>query len=151
MNSQFFLRIGPPKIYKAFILLMLIIGVLPIKPIVGFPWNLSGVPFLFLGIYIATKAKRMFKKSKTPTSPIATATQLHQNGIYKLTRNPMYLGIIIGLTGIALLSGRVINLIFPWLYFAIMDRLFITKEEANLKKKFGEHFLDYKRRVRKWI
>lgn len=151
MNSQILFKIGPPNLYKAFILLMLIIRALPLKPIIGFPWNLSGLPLLFFGIYVAVMTKKLFKKSKTPISPNASPTQLHQNGFYKFTRNPMYLGIVIGLVGIALLTTRVINLVFPLIYFFIMDKLFIIKEEANLEKEFGRQFLDYKRKTRRWI
>lgn len=151
MNSQILFKIGPPNLYKTFIILMLMIGVLPMKPIIGFPWNLLGLPILFFGIYVSLKAKKQFQKSKTPISPNASPTQLHQNGLYKITRNPMYLGIVIGLIGIALLSTRVTNLVFPIIYFFIMDRFFIIKEEANLEKEFGERFLDYKRKVRRWI
>ncbi len=127
------------------------IGVLPVKPIIGFPWNLIGLPVLLFGIYLSLKAKKQFKKSKTPISPNASPTQLHQRGLYKFTRNPMYLGIVIGLIGIALLTTSVINLFFPLMYLAIMDRLFILQEETNLNKEFGKQFLDYKRKTRRWI
>ncbi|MCG2462915.1 isoprenylcysteine carboxylmethyltransferase family protein [Flavobacteriaceae bacterium F89] len=151
MNSQILFKIGPPNLYKTCIILMLMIGVLPIKPIIGFPWNLLGLPILFFGIYVSLKAKKQFKKSKTPILPNASPIQLHQNGLYKFTRNPMYLGIVTGLIGIALLTTRVINFVFPIIYFFIMDRLFIITEEANLKKEFGKQFLDYKRQTRRWI
>ena len=151
MNSQILYKIGPPNLYKTCIILMLMIGVLPMKPIIGFPWNLLGLPILSFGVYVSLKAKKQFRKSKTPISPNALPTQLHQNGLYRFTRNPMYLGIVIGLIGIALLTTSVINLVFPIIYFFIMDRLFIIKEEANLEKEFGKKILDYKRKTRRWI
>ena len=116
-----------------------------------FPWNITGMPALFFGMHIAIKAKKLFKETNTPISPEASPTELHQNGLYGFSRNPMYLGIVVGLLGIALLSGLLVNLTFPLIYFLIMDRLFIVREEVNLEREFGKQFLNYKRKTRRWI
>jgi|AP12_2_1047962.scaffolds.fasta_scaffold08756_2 protein-S-isoprenylcysteine O-methyltransferase Ste14 len=63
----------------------------------------------------------------------------------------MYLGIVIGLSGIAIMTGIIYNLIFPVLYLVIMDRVFIKIEEHNLEKAFEEEYILYKNKVRRWI
>ncbi len=144
-------RIGPPNIYRVFILSMLLVWVMPLQSIIVFPWAFVGLPFLFFGMYIALRAKRLFKDSDTPILPAAVPTKLHQGGLYKFTRNPMYLGIALALLGTALLTGKLINAVFPLLFCVIIDRFFIEHEEAALEKEFGEQFLSYKRKTPRWI
>lgn len=146
-----YFKINPPFVYKMFIGLMLLVWIFPSGRIIQYPLNLTGLPLLVIGICIAIKAKKLFQKTGTPISPEASPVILHKEGIYKYSRNPMYLGIVIGLAGIAILTTQIINLIFPLVYLIIMYKLFIRKEEVNLSDKFGDDFLVYKKTTRRWI
>ncbi|MEJ2194881.1 MAG: isoprenylcysteine carboxylmethyltransferase family protein [Ignavibacteriaceae bacterium] len=144
-------NINPPFLFKLFILLMVISIFLPLEKSIPLPYNLLGVILLFTGAYIAVKAKRRFQRTWTPMPPSAKPIKLHTCGLFSYTRNPMYLGIVIGLSGIAIMTGIIYNLIFPVLYLVIMDRVFIKIEEHNLEKEFEEEYILYKNKVRRWI
>lgn len=83
--------------------------------------------------------------------PFTNPTQLHQNGFFKYSRNPMYLGIAIGLLGIGVLTGFLMNLVFAVLYIILCDLLYIRHEEKNLLKIFGDKYKEYKEKTRRWI
>ena len=150
-SSTMKIKFTPPGLYKLFIVLMIISVFLPIPKQVFFPYNLAGIiPFL-IGTYIAVDTKRMFKKTQTPMAPFAEPKILHTNGIFRFTRNPMYLSISIGLAGIAVLTGFIYNLSFPIIYIIIMDIYFVKPEERKLENQFGETFRKYKNTTRRWI
>lgn len=144
-------NINPPFLFKLFILLMIASIFLPLEKSIPVPYNLFGVILLLFGIYIAVKTKRRFKRTGTPMPPSAKPLKLHTCGLFNYTRNPMYLGIVIGLLGIAIMTGIIYNLIFPILYLVIMDGFFIKLEEKNLEKSFGKEYVLYKKKVRRWI
>jgi protein-S-isoprenylcysteine O-methyltransferase Ste14 len=63
----------------------------------------------------------------------------------------MYLGMMSILLGVAIFLGSLISFAFPIIFIIIMEKLFIPLEEKNLEKKFGNQYIDYKKRVRRWI
>ena len=63
----------------------------------------------------------------------------------------MYLGIVIELIGIAIASGLLFNLFFPFIYFIIMNIYFVREEEANLENEFGNKYNEYKKETRRWV
>ena len=73
------------------------------------------------------------------------------SGPFRFTRNPMYLGMLIWLTGLAVLLGSLMAFLFPILLFLLANSLIIPLEERLMEETFGESFLDYKRRVRRWL
>jgi len=130
---------------------MLLSILLPVPKQVHFPFNFIGlVPFI-VGSYVAINTKRMFKKTSTPVSHLATPVKLHTNGIFRLTRNPMYLGISFGLAGIAILTGIISNLGFSILYLILMHIFFVGQEEDKLENEFGESYQQYKKQTRRWL
>lgn len=145
------MKISPPNLYKLFILLMLFSLFLPIPHQITFPYNLLGILLLVFGSYMAIKTKKLFKRTDTPINPIAEPMQLHTEGFFRLTRNPMYLGISIGLVGIAIITGLVYNLVIALLYLLVMDLFFVKHEEDKLEKTFGDKFRQYKKYTRRWL
>jgi len=145
------LGISPPQLYKIFIGIMLLSMVVFKERSIHYPYNLIGVILFIAGVLIALAAKRLFKKTNTPISPDAKPEKLHTKGIFSFTRNPMYLGIVIGLIGIAISSGFLVNLFFPFIYFIILNIYFIRKEEANLENEFGNKYNEYKKETRRWL
>ena|SRR5215213_4782562 len=142
---------SPPVLYKLFIALMLVKVILPIRRQILFPFNLIGIILLVAGSYVAMGTKKMFKRTQTPISHFARPSKLHTNGIFRFTRNPMYLGIAIGLAGIALLTGTIYNIIFAFVYLLLMDIFFIRHEEKQLYQVFGETYRNYKKATRRWF
>ena len=92
-----------------------------------------------------------FARAGTPFDPYKPSQAIVTDGPYRLTRNPAYLGMALAYAGISLLSDS------PWalaplpIAVAITDRGVIAREERYLERKFGAPYLDYKRRVRRWI
>lgn len=93
-----------------------------------------------------------FRSAKTQFMPNAPVNNsLVTGGVFGLTRNPMYLGMVLFCLAATLWSGRVLVLLGPALMFAVANWVFIPFEEAKMRRQFGEAFDAYCTRVRRWI
>jgi protein-S-isoprenylcysteine O-methyltransferase Ste14 len=77
--------------------------------------------------------------------------QVVTSGIYRFTRNPIYLGFLLLLIGVSVNSGFYWGIVFAPFFILVMNRLVIQKEEAYLEKKFGKAYTSYTSRVRRWL
>jgi len=104
---------------------------------------LGAIPLLF--------AMGLFARSGQHPEPWKPTPEIISTGIYRVTRNPMYVGMALlhGAVGFARDSAWVLALI-P-VAIAIVDRIAVRPEEAYLERKFGAAYLDYKRSVRRWL
>lgn len=144
--------ITPPLLYQIAIVLMVLFHFLfPIAKIIHFPFNLIGIIIFVLGAALAVNAKRLFQKTKTPIKPSDLPINLHQQGPFRFSRNPMYLGIAIGLLGIAIFLGSLSAFLFPIAFIAVMDLVFIPYEEKVLQAVFGEEYQGYKSKIHRWV
>ena len=141
----------PTYFYLCIGLIVLAHFIFPIKKIIYYPYNLFGILLIFFGIILNIWAWALFIKNKTTQNPYKTPNKFVVKGIYKITRNPMYLGMLMILFGIAVFLGSLITFIFPIIFFIIINWLFIPIEENNMKQKFGNRYLEYKNKVRRWI
>lgn len=103
------------------------------------------------GITLGASAVLQFRKVGTNVLPERPALALSAQGPYRFTRNPMYLGLaLLYLAGALALSRPVTLLLLPpalaMIHFGV-----IRREERYLERKFGARYLDYKRRIRRWI
>jgi len=115
------------------------------------PLVYAGIVPVILGISIAASSSRAFKQAETSLVPFDEATMLVTSGFYRFTRNPMYLGMILILLGMAILSGTIAALIPVGLFCLVIRNNFVLGEERFLEDAFGQQYLDYKSRVRRWI
>jgi protein-S-isoprenylcysteine O-methyltransferase Ste14 len=145
-------RFLPPTYFNVSLLLLVLLKlVFPIAKIIYFPWNLIGLIPLIIGIYINLSADRSFKIFKTTVKPFEESSALITTGVFKYGRNPMYLGMVLILLGLAtLLQSLSPYVVAPGFIFA-MERVFIGDEEKMLEAKFGEEWSRYKQATRKWI
>lgn len=124
---------------------------LPIAHIIPVPYSYAGSVLAVLGIIIVVTAAGSFHKAGTPILPFEPSTALVTGGMYKHTRNPMYLGMVLVLIGSAVLFGS----LGPWipipLFIWIVQANFIRGEERFLESIFGGRYLEYKRKVRRWL
>lgn len=131
-------------------------GLSRILPILDFAgrWPVTIAFFLFLaGAIILILSLRAFISARTtvnPVSPEKTET-LVTSGLYRISRNPMYLAMAAILTGGAFLIGDLAAFAGPVLFVWVMTKYQIRAEEQALKEKFGEAFSAYCRRTRRWI
>ena len=123
-------------------------------PLVRFsysPYNYIGALLIIFGIFLNLKADSMFKKSRTTVKPHLMPSSFEVSGPFRISRHPMYLGMFLILFGAALIMGSLISFILSFVFVALMEILFIPEEEKNMEKAFGKKYLDYKKKVRRWI
>jgi protein-S-isoprenylcysteine O-methyltransferase Ste14 len=113
-------------------------------------WILGGV-LLLAGLALLFSFERSFMQKKTPANPWRPTTAIATDGPSRLTRNPAYVGMALVYVGIALLSQALWVLVPLPFVLAIIDRGVIAREERYLERKFGQEYLDYKGRVRRWV
>jgi protein-S-isoprenylcysteine O-methyltransferase Ste14 len=103
------------------------------------------------GFLIMIRAWWLFRKFNTAICPTEDTTQLITDDVYRFTRNPMYLGILMMLLGVAMLVGSVFFYLVPVVFFLIINHVFCPYEEAKLRAGYKEVFCDYASGVRRWI
>ena len=124
---------------------------LPLAPWLAWPWRWLGLAVILSGVALAVTARIRFLKHGTAVRPFEPSSALVTDGPFKYTRNPMYWGMLLVLTGEALLFGS----LGPWLvvpvFWCFLNFLFVQKEEQCMRIQFGQAFTDYSARVRRWI
>lgn len=105
------------------------------------------------GLAIAIFGVASFRRAKTTVNPLqpSAASSLVIAGIYRFTRNPMYLGMLLVLLGWAVFLANAFAWVFPVVYVPLMNRLQIIPEEKALAAKFGFPFTNYQSQVRRWL
>lgn len=105
------------------------------------------------GAFISVSAVVSFRKARTTVNPTAPeeCSSLVISGVYKMTRNPMYLGLLIFLLAWGLFLSNLYSLVLSAGFVLYMNRLQIQPEERALEACFGAEFLAYKNRVRRWL
>ncbi len=142
-----------PPVYML-IALLAMVGLhyaIPLAQLVAPPVSYLGLAPLFVGITIAATAARMFDRAGTPIRPFERSTKLVTSGLYRYTRNPMYVGLTLILIGVWFLLGTASALLPIAIFIWIIQEGFIRGEERFLDEIFGEEYRGYKTRVRRWI
>lgn len=137
-------------IARAILILPIILHfVLPIRMILEFPSTLIGLVPIIAGLFINLRASRTLLKREGGT--FKTPKILVTEGPFKYSRHPIYLGAIVAAFGFAILLVSLVAFGFPVIIFLIAHFLVVPPEEEQLKAIFGEEYLDYMKRVRRWI
>ena len=105
------------------------------------------------GVVVSALGLVSFRRAGTTVNPIKpeTAGSLVVSGIYRRTRNPMYLGFLLGLAGWAVFLSNALAFIFLPVFVLYLNRFQIRPEERALTALFGEDFAAYQSKVRRWI
>lgn len=106
-----------------------------------------------LGIAVAVLGVMEFRRRDTTINPykIDAASTLVTSGVYRWTRNPMYLGLLLVLFGVVAYSQDVLALLAPAAFIVTLNRLQIRPEERAMLQTFGEAYTAYEARTRRWI
>lgn len=111
-----------------------------------------GALLIVLGFGLAFSAATLFRRKGTEIRPNSeTNALLVMEGLFRLTRNPMYLGLTVFTLGIALCIGSLPMFAVPLLVFATVNWVHIPFEEAKMRRQFGAAFDAYVRQVRRWL
>ena len=115
--------------------------------------NLLGIFTIIVGLVCILSAINLFKKYKTTITPLnpSSATNLITNGIYKFSRNPMYLGMLLILAGISIMVNPIGGLLLMLIFLNYINKFQIIPEEKAMADLFKDEFLEYKEKVRRWI
>jgi protein-S-isoprenylcysteine O-methyltransferase Ste14 len=142
----------PPALFLAALLLQVVAHyVAPVATLIDWPWNLAGAALIVAGFGITVYADLQFKRANTPVHPFETPRVLVTGGVFSFTRNPMYVGLLGVLVGVAIVLGTATPFMVPPLFAWVIAVRFIPREEASLAAQFGEAYAEYKRRVRRWL
>ena len=151
-------KLPPPVIDAACAGLMWwLAGALPalqLWPRGAWPFGLGAALGLALaGGAIALAGLVEFRRARTTFNPLdpARASALVTTGIYRVTRNPMYLGMLLVLLGLAVWLGNAAPFVVPPLSVLLLNQLQIRPEERILRERFGAHYARYAGRVRRWV
>jgi protein-S-isoprenylcysteine O-methyltransferase Ste14 len=125
--------------------------VVPVMILIPRPFTYLGVVLMILALILMTRAYTLFRKAGNSFGLEEGGSVLITSGPFRFSRNPIYLSMLFWLTGLAVLLGSLILFLFPLLLFLLANFLIIPREEKDLENKLGEQYLEYRRRVRRWI
>ena len=146
--------IPPPLIYAGvFLLAVLIQRLIPFEKnfFYTIASKIAGSIIIIAGVFFSFPALSQFFRTKNTLITIKPASSLQTTGIYSVCRNPMYISLLLWYTGLSFLIGNWWNFILLPLLFLIMQEYVIKREEKYLERSFGQEYLNYKSKVRRWI
>jgi protein-S-isoprenylcysteine O-methyltransferase Ste14 len=110
----------------------------------------AGAALVALGVGLAVAAALEFRRARTTIIPHGTPTAIVTSGVYRISRNPIYLGDALILAGLGLRWDSVLALVLVPVFVAVVTARFIRPEEARLRARFGAEFEAWAARVRRW-
>jgi protein-S-isoprenylcysteine O-methyltransferase Ste14 len=138
-------------LFIALIVMIVLHFVVPILILIPAPWNLFGAIPLLVGILLNLIADGALHKGGTTVKPFQESATLITDSVYGISRNPMYLGFVLVLIGVASL----LRSLSPWIvipiFIILVEAVFIIEEEKMLAEKFGQTWIEYRTKVRQWI
>jgi protein-S-isoprenylcysteine O-methyltransferase Ste14 len=123
----------------------------PLQVVLSFPTNLIGLAPLVLGLGMAIWGSRKFEQVGTTIKTFDKPDELVTDGLFRFTRNPMYLGFGLALVGVWVLLGSLSPVLGVIVFVVVADRWYIPFEERMLVERFGREFDAYRARTRRWI
>ena len=142
----------PPVYFLVTVVIMTVLNYFaPIRNILHPPVTYSGAIFIVIGFIITIWSAVLFYKAGTAIKPFDESTHLVTKGMYQVTRNPMYLGMVVILLGIALLFGTFTPFFLIPIFIWLIHTIFISNEETMMARIFGDEYREYKKRVRRWL
>ncbi len=123
---------------------------LPFMP-AGFPMVWVGIGVWLAGFALAAFAIRQFRHAGTEVQTHTPTAAIVDTGVFAFSRNPIYLGAHIGIAGVAIAldSLWILSTLVP--FYLVIRYGVVAREEAYLERKFGDAYLTYKARVRRWF
>lgn len=115
------------------------------------PFNFAGAILVLAGIWIASSSSQLFAKRGTAIRPFEKSSVLVTEGWFRYSRNPMYVAMLAILAGIAMLLGSTTPWLAAAMLAAVLKYRFVEQEEAMLEEQFGDEYLRYKLKVRRWL
>lgn len=142
----------PPVVLVAAILLAVALHRwLPVADLWGTSGRLVGGLVIVAALLVNVFGALEFRRRKTTIIPFHESSTLLTTGLYRLSRNPLYLSLTVLLAGVAITTGSASPWLVPPLFMAIISMRFIQHEEAMLTETFDDEYRDYCQQVRRWL
>ena len=122
----------------------------PVSSPILFPLRVLGGVLFLIGCYVIMNTYFLFRKHGTSEKFIPSSCVVTR-GLYRYSRNPMYLGMIIMLLGVFGLVARWEGFLSPLIFFVVIHGMFIPYEEEKMERECGPDYLKYKKSVRRWL
>jgi protein-S-isoprenylcysteine O-methyltransferase Ste14 len=119
--------------------------------LIGSPWRLIGVPAALLALWLTIRADALFKELGTEIKPFRRSSLVVDQGPFRFSRHPMYVGFLGILLGVAVLAGTLLPLLVVPAMFVLFTVRFVLPEERHMEEQFGEEYRSYRARVRRWL
>jgi protein-S-isoprenylcysteine O-methyltransferase Ste14 len=148
------IKIPPPLLYLAIFLLAIVIQkILPLNKVFFYTATskIIGLVFILIGLFFNFPALLQFIKTKNTVVTVKPANSLQTKGIYSVSRNPMYISLLLIYTGLSFLIGNWWNLVLLPFLFLVVQEYIIKREERYLDRRFGQEYTDYKSKVGRWL
>lgn len=144
--------IQPPTYMMIAVVAMVVLHLaVPVAGLAQAPITWLGAPFIGVGLILNFWADRLFRKHRTTVKPFGRPTALVEEGPFQLSRNPMYLGMVLAAIGIAMLLGTLSPFLVVGALVWLFTSRFILVEEAALEDEFGDAWHAYRRKIRRWV
>jgi protein-S-isoprenylcysteine O-methyltransferase Ste14 len=145
------MKIHPPLLAGVLVLVTLALHfMLPEQRFVGW-YQVIGLIIFGIGVAMMFFAAAIFQARETTRNPYGEPTKFVVQPPYTWTRNPMYLSFVMVLLGLAIFFESIAMLLAPAVFFAVIDRIVIPREEETMERLFGLDYVAYKDRVRRWL
>ena len=145
-------KLLPPVLVMIIVILMCAVRVIAPGPVIlSQPYNFIGLALLAAGAGLCLLGAAHFDRVGTNIPTFNQPTLLVTDGLFRWTRNPMYLGFTLFLLGLAVTLGTLLPLLGPIAFAVAADRWYIAFEERALQDNFGEPYEAYRRATRRWI
>ncbi|HYA36642.1 MAG TPA: isoprenylcysteine carboxylmethyltransferase family protein [Candidatus Binataceae bacterium] len=151
IGNEFGMKIHPPALAGLCLLGSVILYSLVPRHHFVHPHQILGLLLVAGGAGLCAYAAAIFETRNTTKNPYGQPSAFVTARPYTFTRNPMYLGLTTILAGFAVFFGSAIMLAGPIVFYVMIDRQVIPREEATLEAQFGDAYREYKMRVRRWI
>jgi protein-S-isoprenylcysteine O-methyltransferase Ste14 len=145
-------KIHPPVLLLTHVLAAFLLNwLLPLNIANLKPVEWMGYALVVTGLGIAFRAMSRFRNAHTTLDPHGSVSALVIDGPYRISRNPIYLGLLCTLVGLPLALGNYWGAVLSPVFVVGMNQLVIKHEEAYLEEKFQEIYTHYKSHVRRWL
>ena len=148
------LKVPPLALFVGCALLIVALAALQVASFRAmYVWRIAGVLLIAAGVLVAVLGVLEFRRAGTTVNPMSPerASNVVTSGVFRWSRNPMYLGMASVLAGLAMAVGSATGLLVTAGFCAYLSRFQIAPEERRLIEAFGEPYARYLRQVRRWL
>ena len=145
------------KIHPPVLLLLSILGMFalnryfPVQKVIPHPYHWTGCILFLIAFAMTGYVVFLFNRVDTEINTFKEPRKLVTEGLFRFIRNPIYLGFVLMLMGVAIFLGSLSPWLFVVAFFLISNAWYIPVEERNLETIFGEAYRNYKSKVRRWL